>query len=173
MLNLGPLQKEIVDEIEKALREEFISDLSNEHERDPHESIAEIFNHLDRQSERRFLENLEIKNPIAADKIKSLMFVFEDLTRLNGTDVQVLIRHIDKSILALSLKGANESVTSLFFSNMSERASTLLRDDIDIMGPVRAREVDKAQQKIVALAKRLADEGEIYIAEGDEDEVIY
>ena len=115
MLGLGPVQQDIIDEIESTLRTEFISALSQEPERNTHEAMAEIFNHLDRQNERRFLETLELKNPIAAEKIKALMFVFEDLARLNGTDVQVLIRHVDKSVLALALKGANDTIRHCSF----------------------------------------------------------
>ena len=173
MLTLGPVQKEVLDQIEETLRTEFMSALSRGQEKDAYESIAEIFNHFDRATERRFMGTFEAKNPVAAEKIKSLMFIFEDLVRLDGGDIQILLRHLDKSVLAMALKGANETMTSLFFNNMSERASTILRDDIDIMGPVRMREVEIAQTKIVELAKRLADEGEIYLSKTNDDEVIY
>lgn len=173
MLALGPVQKDVLDQIEQTLRTEFMATLSRGPEKDVHEAMAEIFNHFDRQSERRFMETLELKNPSAAEKIKSLMFVFEDLARLDSTDIQVLLRHIDKSILATALKGASEEMQTLFFSNMSERASNILKDDIEIMGPVRMREVDSAQSKIVEAAKSLADEGEIYLSKANDDEVIY
>jgi len=173
MLALGPVQKDVLDQIEQTLRTEFMAALSRGQEKDAHEAMAEIFNNFDRQTERRFMETLENKNPTAAEKIKSLMFVFEDLVRLDGTDIQILLRHLDKSVLATALKGANETMTNLFYSNMSERASTILRDDIDIMGPVRVREVELAQSKIVEIAKRLAEEGEIYLSKTSDDEVIY
>lgn len=173
MLSLGPVQKDVLDQIEETLRTEFMAALSRGQEKDAHEAMAEIFNHFDRQTERRFMETLENKNPTSAEKIKSLMFVFEDLARLDGTDIQVLIRHLDKAVLATALKGANETMSGLFFSNMSERASTILRDDIDIMGPVRLREIEQAQAKIVELAKRLADEGEIYISNSSDEELVY
>ena len=173
MLGLGPVQKDVLDQIEKTLRTEFMTALSRQPAKDAHEAMAEIFNNFDRATERRFMETLEMKNPAAAEKIKALMFVFEDLIRLDATDIQVLIRNLDKSVLAIALKGANENMQNLFFSNMSERASTILRDDIDIMGPVRVREVDAAQQKIVEIAKRLADEGEIYLSSTEDDEVIF
>ena len=173
LLSLGPVQKEVIDEIEQTLRTEFMAALSRGNEKDPHEAMAEIFNHFDRPVERRFMETLEAKNPSAAEKIKSLMFVFEDLDRLDNTDIQLLLRHLDKSVLATALKGADDEIADIFFSNMSERASTILRDDIDIMGPVRVREVDAAQTKIVEIAKRLADEGEIYLSKTNDDEVIY
>lgn len=173
MLALGPVQKDVLDQIEETLRTEFMAALSRGPEKDSYEAMAEIFNSFDRQTERRFMETLESKNPAAAEKIKSLMFVFEDLVRLGNTDVQLLLRHLDKSVLATALKGAEDDMQELFFSNMSDRAATILRDDIDIMGPVRVREIDIAQQKIVDVAKRLAEDGEIYIAKSNEDEVIY
>ena len=173
MLALGPVQKEVLDQIEKTLRTEFMASLSRGSEKDTFEAMAEIFNNFDRQTERRFMETLETKNPTAAEKIKALMFVFEDLVRLDNTDIQVLLRHLDKSVLATALKGADDKMKDLFFSNMSERASMILRDDIDIMGPVRLREVDAAQQKIVETAKRIAEEGEIYLSKPNDDEVIY
>jgi len=173
MLSLGPVQKDVLDQIEETLRTEFMASLSRGPEKDAYESMAEIFNNFDRQTERRFMDTLDAKNPAAAERIKALMFVFEDLARLDDVDVQILLRHLDKNVLAMALKGADNAMKELFFSNMSERAATLLRDDIDIMGPVRVREVDLAQQKIVEAAKRLAEADEIYFAKSNEEEVIY
>lgn len=173
MLALGSVQKEVIDQIEETLRTEFMASLSRTADKDRYEAMADIFNNFDRQTERRFMETLEQKNPSAAERIKALMFVFEDLARIDNTDIQILLRHIDKSALATALKGADETMRNLFFSNMSERAAMILRDDIDIMGPVRLREVDLAQQKIVETAKQLAEAGEIYLTKANEDEVIY
>lgn len=173
MLALGPVQKEVLEQIEQTLRAEFMAALSRAQEKDPHESMADIFNNFDRQTERRFISALETKNPAAAEKIKALMFVFEDLLRLDGQDIQALLRHVDKSVLATSLKGANEQIRGHFFSNMSERAAKILRDDIDIMGPVRLREIDAAQTKVVEIAKRLGEEGEIFLSKSSEDELVY
>ena len=173
MLALGPVQKDVLDQIEQTLRTEFMAALTEGTEKDAHEAIADIFNHFDRQSERKFMATLEEKNPAAASRIKSLMFIFDDLTRLDGADIQILLRHIDKSDLALALKGSKETLRDLFFSNMSERASTILRDDIDIMGPVRIRDVEQSQTKIVETAKRLADDGEIYLSKTSDEEIIY
>ena len=173
MLTLGPVQQDVLDQIEQTLKTEFMAALSRGQDKDPHEAMAEIFNSFDRATERRFIDVLERKNPSAADKIKSLMFVFEDLIRLDGQDLQILLRYIDKSILAKALKGSNEEVRQHFFSNMSERAANILRDDIDIMGPTRMREVDVAQTKIVEIAKGLADEGEIFLAKSNEEELVY
>jgi flagellar motor switch protein FliG len=173
LLTLGPVQKEVLDQIEQTLRTEFMAALSRSQERDPHEALAEIFNNFDRQTERRYISALELKNPAAAERIKALMFVFEDLARLDPQDIQVILRHVDKSVLATALKGANDAVKTLFYSNMSERAANMLRDDIDIMGPVRLREIDAAQTKIVDIAKRLAEEGQIFLLKSEEDELVY
>lgn len=173
LLALGPVQKDVLDQIEQTLRTEFMAALSRGQDRDPYEAMAEIFNSFDRQTERRHIGALERKNPAAAERIKALMFVFEDLARLDGQDIQILLRHLDKSVLAIALKGADEAVKALFFANMSERAANILRDDIDIMGPVRLREIDVAQSKVVETAKRLADEGEIYLLKSGEDELVY
>jgi len=173
MLTLGPVQKEVLEQIEQTLRSEFMAALSRGEDKDPHEAMADIFNNFDRATERRFLEALENKNPTAAERIRSLMFVFEDLLRLDGQDVQVLLRSLDKSDLALALKGAKEELRAHFFANMSARASNILRDDIDIMGTVRLREVDTAQQKIVEIAKTLAEEGEIFLSKSSDEELVY
>lgn len=173
MLSLGPVQKEVLDQIELTLRTEFMAALTRGHDRDPYEAVAEIFNSFDRATERRFLEALEMKNPSAAERIRSLMFVFEDLVRLDAQDMQTLLRHVDKSDLALALKGAPEPVAAHFFANMSERASSILRDDIEIMGPVRLKEVDQAQHKIVETAKELAEQGSLFLTKTDDEELVY
>ncbi len=173
MLNLGPVQKEVLDQIEVTLRTEFMAALSRAPERDPYESMAEIFNAFERSTERRFMDALEMKNPSAADRIRSLMFVFEDLVRLDSQDMQTLMRFVDKSDLALSLKGAKDAVSAHFFANMSERASSILRDDIEIMGPVRLKDVDQAQRKIVEVAKKLTEDGQIVLSKSDEEELVY
>ncbi len=173
MLALGPVQKEVLDRIEQTLKTEFMASLARAPEKDPFEAMAEIFNNFERASERKFMGTLEAKNPSAAGRIKALMFVFEDLAKLESSDVQMLLRHVDKSVLATALKGADETMKTIFFSNMSERASTILKDDIEIMGPVRVRDVDQAQQNIVNVAKRLAEDGEIYLSKNNSDEVIY
>lgn len=173
LLTLGPVQKDVLDQIERTLRTEFMAALSRGQDRDPYEAMAEIFNQFDRQTERRYIAVLELKNPSAAARIKALMFVFEDLARLDGQDIQILLRHLDKSDLATALKGADDAVKALFFGNMSARAANILRDDIDVMGPARQREIDAAQTKVVEVAKRLADEGEIFLSKSDEDELVY
>jgi flagellar motor switch protein FliG len=174
MLRMEAVQKEVLDDVERTLRNEFFSSLARTNRRDSHELIAEIFNGLDRSSEARFIAALEERNRDAAEKVKALMFTFEDLGKLDGVAVQGLMRNAEKSRLPLALKGASEALRDLFFTNMSERAGKLLRDEIAGMGPVRLKDVEEAQSYLVGLAKDLAARGEIVIADGSgEDELVY
>lgn len=174
MLHMEAVQKEVLDGVEKTLRTEFMSNLARTARRDAHEMMADIFNNFDRNTEGRFMGALEERNRESAEKIKQLMFTFEDLVRLDSQGVQTLLRHVEKDKLGMALKGASDSVKELFFKNMSERAGKMLREDMEAMGPVRLREVDEAQNMIVVLAKELANSGQIVISEGkDEDELIY
>lgn len=174
MLSMGNVQKDVLNAIEHTLREEFMATLSNARQRDTHEAMAEIFNSFDRGTEQRFMGLLEERNRDSAERVKSLMFTFEDLQKLDPQGIQTLLRHVEKTQLAIGLKGASESIRDLFFSNMSERQGKILREDMDAMGPVRLREVDEAQSEIVSKCKDLSDAGEIIVAEGNsEDELVY
>jgi len=174
MLRMEPVQREIIEKIEETLRIEFMSNLARTSKQDSHELMADIFNNFDRQTENRFLATLEERNRDSAEKIRSLMFVFEDLGKLDPQGVQTLLRQVPKDQLGLALKGASDTLRDLFFSNMSERAAKILREDMASMGPVRLKDVDQSQQTMVNLAKDLAAKGEILIAEGGgEDELIY
>jgi len=170
MLGLEPVQKEILEKIESTLRTEFMSTLSTTKRRDSHEQMAEIFNSFDRQTEARFITTLEERDREAAERIKSLMFTFEDLAKLEGAAIQVLVQKLDKKDLALALKGANDQVKDAFFKNMSARAGKMLKDDMEAMGPVRLKDVDESQGRMVSTAKDLAARGEIVIAKGKADE---
>jgi len=174
MLRMEPVQREILDKIEQTLRTEFMSNLARTSKRDSHEMMAEIFNAFDRQTEARFITALEERNREAAERIRALMFVFEDLSKLDPGGIQTLLRAIEKDQLALALKGASDSLRELFFSNMSERASKIMREDMESMGPVRLRDVDQAQMAMVQVAKDLANKGEIMLAgAGGDDELVY
>jgi flagellar motor switch protein FliG len=174
MLKMESVQKEALDHIEETLRVEFISSLSHTPKRDPHEMMAEVFNAFDRQTEGRFLTALDEVNREAAKRIRELMFTFEDLGKLDAAAVQTLMRQVDKDALAKALKGASEDIRTFFLGNMSTRAAKMLQDDMSAMGPVRLKDVDEAQMKMVNLAKELADKGEIVIAKGNsEDELVY
>ncbi|HSR70962.1 MAG TPA: flagellar motor switch protein FliG [Kiloniellales bacterium] len=174
MLRMESIQKEVLDDIERTLRNEFMSNLARTNRRDAHEMMAEIFNYLDRNTENRFLTSLEERNRDSAERIKALMFTFEDLAKLDPGGLQTLLRNIDKDKLAIALKGASEELRDLFFTNMSERAAKIMREDMQAMGPVRLRDVDEAQMAIVTSAKELAATGEIIIADNKgEDELVY
>jgi flagellar motor switch protein FliG len=174
LLRMEAVQKEVLDGVEKTLRTEFMSNLARTARRDAHELMADIFNNLDRNAESRFMSALEERNREAAERIKALMFTFEDLVRIDTAGIQTLLRSVEKDKLAIALKGGSETVKDLFFKNMSERAGKMLKEDMDAMGPVRLRDVDQAQSMIVTMAKELAASGQIVISEGrEEDELIY
>jgi flagellar motor switch protein FliG len=174
MLRMEPVQREILDKIEQTLRTEFMSNLARTSKRDSHEMMADIFNAFDRQTEARFIAALEERNRESAERIRALMFVFEDLSKLDPGGVQTLLRAVEKDQLALALKGSSDTLREMFFSNMSERASKIMREDMESMGPVRLRDVDQAQMAMVQVAKDLAAKGEIMLASNStEDELIY
>ena len=174
MLRMEAVNKDIEKDVERVLRTEFMSNLARTNRRDSHEMMAEIFNSLDRATESRFLSALEERNKDAAERIRSLMFTFEDLNRLDPASAQTLLRSIDNDKLKVALKGASEELRDLFMSNMSERAAKMLREDMQSMGPVRLTEVEEAQQAMVQSAKDLADRGEIVIGgSGGDDELIF
>jgi flagellar motor switch protein FliG len=174
MLRMESVQKEVLDDVERTLRNEFMSNLARTNRRDAHEMMADIFNFLDRNMENRYLTALEERNKDSAERIKALMFTFEDLSNLDPGGIQTLLRNADKDKIAIALKGASAELRDLFFTNMSERAAKIMREDMQAMGPVRLRDVDEAQMLMVTLAKDLAASGEIIIADAKgEDELVY
>jgi flagellar motor switch protein FliG len=173
MLRMESVQKDVLDGVERTLRSEFMSNLARSTRRDAHETIAEIFNNLDRQSESRFMLALEERNRDSAERIKSLMFTFEDLHRLAPMAMQVLLRTVEKEKLPIALKGASEKLRDHFFTNLSERAGRMLREEIEALGPVKLRDVDEAQAAIVVLAKEMAAEGQIEIGTAKDEELVY
>ncbi len=174
MLNMEAVQKEVLDKVEQTLRLEFMSNLSQTSRKDSHETMAEIFNNFDRQTESRFLAALEENNREAAERIKTLMFTFEDLGKLDAASCQTLLRGVEKDQLGLALKGASDALRDFFFENMSERAGKMLKEDMEVMGAVRLKDVDEAQMGMVNIAKDLAAKGELMItkSQGD-DELVY
>ncbi len=172
MLRMENVQKDALEGVERTLKAEFMSNLARSSRRDSHEAMAEIFNNLDRASEGRIMAALEERNRESAERIRSLMFTFDDLRRLDGGSLQTLLRSVEKDRLALALKGASEDLRGLFLGNMTERAAKLLRDDIAALGPVRLKEVDEAQVGIVTTAKELAAQGQINMANGPDEEMV-
>jgi len=164
MLNMESVRKEIMITVEDTLRHEFMSNLARGAKRDTHEMVAEIFNNFDKTTETRFLKSLENKNVEAAERVRSLMFTFDDLSTLDQASVQTLIRNLDKEKIVLALKGSSDHIKRLFLSSMSDRASKLMEEDIKQLGMVRLRDVEEAQSLIVLTAKTLASQNLIFIA---------
>jgi flagellar motor switch protein FliG len=174
MLGMEAVKKEVLDGIEKTLRIEFMSNLAKTQRRDTHEIMAEIFNNFDRATETKFMSVLEQKSAESAEKIRALMFTFEDLKKIDPAGIQTMLRAVPKEKLGLAMKGASDAIKELFFQNMSERGAKLLREDMESMGPVRLKDVDEAQMAIVQVAKDLAAKGDIVIG-GDsaDDQLVY
>ena len=173
LLQMESVQKDVLDGVEKTLRSEFMSNTAASSRRpDGHEQLASIFNNFDGTTEERFMAALEKRSEDSADRIKGLMFTFDDLVNVDPTGIQVLLRQVDKDQLALAMKGSSEELRDLFFKNMSERAGKMMSEDMDAMGPVRLKDVSEAQATIVTTARRLGDEGEILIGGGG-DELIF
>lgn len=172
MLSMEAVKKEVMDNVEKTLRSEFMTNLAKTQRRDSHELLAEIFNNFDRSTESKFMEELEKATPESAEKVRSLMFTFDDLIKIDGSGIQALMRIADKDQLTIALKGASEDIKGLFFGNMSERAAKLMKEDMEAKGPVRIKDVDEAQQAVVNVAKDLAAKGEIIISDGADDQMI-
>jgi len=168
MLRMESVQKEVLDSLEEALRSEFMANLSRAPKRGSHEQLAEVFNNMDRRAEVRFMEALESRSVDDAEKIKALMFTFEDLSRLPPTALVRLLQDVERERLPLALKGASEDLREHFFSAMSDRAGKMLRETIASLGPVRVRDVDAAQAEIVQVAKSLAEDGEIELADNSQ-----
>ncbi len=163
LLRLENVQKEVLESIEQTLRTDFMSSLTQTEVQDGSDRVAEIFNNLDRGTENRLMTALFERNREVAEHIRSLMFTFEDLTRLDNQSIQMLLRHVERHQVALALKGSSEQVKNAILKNMSERARVMLNEDMEAMGAVRLRDVDKAQSDIVLKAKELAVQGDILI----------
>lgn len=170
MIKMESIQRDILDDVEQTLKTEFMSNLAKTSQKDPHHLIAEIFNSFDRATESRFMGALDSAHHDAAERVKSLMFTFDDLIKLDASGVQTVIRVADKTRLALALKGSSEAIRELFFKNMSERAAKLMREDMQAMGMVRLKDVDEAQLEVVTQAKELINNGEIVLAVASSDE---
>ena len=174
MLRMEAVQKDVLDHIERTLRSEIMTNLASTPTLDSHEIMANIFNTLDTDTGERFMTALEERDMESAERIKSLMFTFDDLSKIDPSGIQLLLGRVDKDKLGLALKGASEDVRDLFFNNMSERAGKMMKEDMEALGAVRLKNVDDAQSAIVQVAKTLADDGEIVIPMGgEEDEMVF
>ena len=164
---------EVLREVERVL-EKKLSTLSSEDYTTAGgvESIVEILNLVDRASEKQIIEALEDEDPELAEEIKKRMFVFEDIVMLDDRSIQKVMREVDSQELAKALKSVDTEVQDKIFKNMSKRAATMLKEDMEYMGPVRLKDVEEAQQKIVSIIRHLEDTGEIVIARAGEDEMV-
>ena len=136
------------------------------------DSVVEVLNTVDRGTEKHIMENLEIEEPELADEIRKKMFVFEDILLLDDRAIQRVLRDVENSDLEVALKGSNEEVKNVILKNLSKRLAAMIEEDIEFMGPVRMKDVEEAQQKIVAIIRKLEDSAEIVISRGGGDEVI-
>lgn len=136
------------------------------------DAVVEILNTVDRGTEKHIMETLEIEEPELADEIRKKMFVFEDILLLDDRAIQRVLRDVDNGDLAIALKGSNEEVQTAIFNNMSKRLSAMIKEDMEFMGPVRMKDVEEAQQKIVNIIRKLEDSAEIVISRGGGDEII-
>lgn len=136
------------------------------------DSIVSILNSVDRSTEKHIMETLEVEEPELADEIRKKMFVFEDILTLDNRAIQTVLRDVDNNELAIALKNANEEVQNAIFSNLSSRLAAMIKEDMEYMGPVRLKDVEDAQQKIVNIIRKLEDSGDIVISRGGGDEII-
>lgn len=164
---------DVIKEVEKVLE----SKLSNLVNQDYTiiggvDAVVEILNTVDRGTEKHIMETLEIEEPELADEIRKKMFVFEDILLLDDRAIQQVLRNVDNNDLAIALKNANEQVQTAIFNNMSKRLAVMIKEDMEFMGPVRMKDVEEAQQKIVNIIRKLEDSGEIIISRGGGDEIV-
>ena len=136
------------------------------------DSIVEILNSVDRATEKHILETLEIEEPELTDEIRKKMFVFEDILLLDDKSIQRVLREVDNSELAIAMKAANEQVQNAIFNNLSKRLAVMIKEDMEYMGPVRMKDVEEAQQKIVNIIRKLEDSGEIIVSRGGGDDIV-
>lgn len=177
IVSIGQISPEVIKQIENVLKKNLFSARFKEMKSPAVGGVktaAEILNHVNRSIEKEILENLEKQNPSLTEEIKKLMFVFEDISLVEDRSLQRALREIDTKDLALALKGASSEIREKFFKNMSSRAVQTIKEDIEFMGPVRLRDVEAAQQKIVEVIRRLEEKGEVIITGrgGKEEEII-
>lgn len=164
---------DVIKEVEKVLEQKLASLVNQDYTIvGGVDSIVDILNIVDRGTEKHIMESLEIEDPELADEIRKKMFVFEDILSLDDRSIQRVLREVDNNELAVALKGSNEEVQNLIFSNLSKRLATMIREDMDFMGPVRMKDVEEAQQKIVNIIRKLEDSAEIIISRGGGDEIV-
>lgn len=170
---MGSTSPEIIREVERILEKKLSSILTEDYTSvGGIDATVDILNKVDRGTEKSIIETLEVEDPELAEEIKKRMFVFEDVVSIDDRGIQRILREIDMKELAVALKGSGDEVLEKFKRNMSKRAAAMLEEDMDFMGPVRVKDVEEAQQKIVNVIRSLEEAGEIIIARGGEEELI-
>jgi len=164
---------DVIKEVERVLERKLASLLNQDYTIvGGVDAIVDILNTVDRGTEKHIMESLEIEQPELADEIRKKMFVFEDILLLDDRAIQRVLRDVDNNDLGIALKGANEEVQNVIFKNLSKRLSAMIKEDMEFMGPVRMKDVEEAQQKIVGIIRKLEDSAEIVISRGGGDEII-
>ena len=164
---------DVIKEVEKVLESKLASLVNQDYTIiGGVDAVVDILNTVDRSTEKHIMETLEIEEPELADEIRRKMFVFEDILLLDDRAIQRVLRDVDNNDLALALKSANEQVQNTIFNNMSKRLAVMIKEDMEFMGPVRMKDVEEAQQKIVNIIRKLEDSGEIVISRGGGDEIV-
>ncbi len=164
---------EVIREIERVLERKLSSVINQDFtSAGGLRSLVDLLNQVDRATERTILETLEEQNPELADEVRRMMFLFEDIVVLDDRSIQQVLREVDTKELAIALKGTSDEVQEKIYGNMSERAAAIIKEDLEFMGPVRVKTVEEAQQKIVAVIRRLEDAGQIVIVRGGEDQLV-
>jgi flagellar motor switch protein FliG len=164
---------EVIREIERVLERKLSSVINQDFtSAGGLRSLVDLLNQVDRATERTILETLEEQNPELADEVRRMMFLFEDIVVLDDRSIQQVLREVDTKELAVALKGTSDEVQEKIYANMSERAAAIIKEDLEFMGPVRVKTVEEAQQKIVAVIRRLEDAGQIVIVRGGEDQLV-
>jgi len=173
MINMETVPKATLQNVEAALRAEFMSTISRATGRNVYEQMAEVFNHIEGEHEERILGAIEKVTPSVAEKIRAKMFVFDDIANLEPQAIQTIIRKVDTDLLARALKGSSETVRNVFLGNMSKRAGKMLMDEFASLGALRLKQVVEAQQQVVAVTRDLERDGEITIDRSDDgDELV-
>ena len=164
---------EVIREIERVLERKLSSVITQDFtSAGGLRSLVDLLNQVDRTTERTIIETLEEQNPELADEVRRMMFLFEDIVALDDRSIQQVLRDVDIKELGVALKGVSAEVQDAIFRNMSERAATNIREELEFMGPVRVKQVEEAQQKVVAVIRRLEEAGTIVIVRGGEDQLV-
>ena len=164
---------EVIKEVERVLERKLSSLINQDYTiAGGVDAVVNILNTVDRGTEKRIMESLEIEEPELAEEIRKKMFVFEDILLLDDRAIQRVLRDVDNSDLGVALKGANDEVQAAIFKNLSSRLAAMIKEDMEFMGPVRMKDVEEAQQKIVGIIRKLEDSAEIVISRGGGDELV-